>query len=182
MFHSQAASDGCEYSGEKNKKKKERTLLDKTQLVLKLSMAFNSFQLKWKRELRACITEAWRVLRAVRNGAQALWLQAAHTKGGTKKSSCRDVKDCAGTISAEGFFMALSKFWHKMDKTSACKQSRPFIYFIQRMQVVQDNLWGENVKKNSDMSSKSKSTTSRQRRVKGKHYPGWLIPTKGLTG
>lgn len=55
MFHSLAVSDGCEHS---EKKKKKRTLLDKTQLVLKLSMAFNSFQLKQKRELRACITEA----------------------------------------------------------------------------------------------------------------------------
>lgn len=78
--------------------------------------------------------------------------------------------------------MALSKFWQKMDRPSACKQSKPFIYFIQRLQVAQDNLWGANGKKNSDISFKSKSTTSRQQRVKCKYYPGWLIPTKGLTG
>lgn len=87
----------------------------------------------------------------MRNGAQALWLQAAHTKGwckgGIKKSYSREVKDCAGTISADGFFMALSKFWQKMHRPSACKQSRSFIYFIHRVQVVEDNFWGKKIER-----------------------------------
>lgn len=57
----------------KSSRKTPKPLLGKNQLILKHSMAFNSFQLKQKRELRVCIKEVRGVLRAVRNEAQPLW-------------------------------------------------------------------------------------------------------------
>lgn len=93
----------------------------------------------------------------------------------------QELKDYTGTITTEGFFMALSQFLQKMDGPSVCKQARPFGYFIQRVQVLRITFGGRGEgKENSNIGFKSRATASRQQRVKCKHYPGWLIPTKGL--
>lgn len=146
-------------------KKKKKDFTVQNQLVVKHSMAFNSFQLQQKWELRAYITAAWGALRGTKHKSFGFNQHVQRVcKEEPESSSSRDVKDSAGTTSSGGFFTAL-KLWQKMDGPSASKQAGPFIYFMQESTVLRTAFGGEKKKKNCDISSKRKATDSKGQNV-----------------
>lgn len=156
-----------------------RAFAAQNQLVVRHSVAFNSFQLQQKRELGACITAARGALQAERNQAQPRGFNQHVQTGGAKKGQGSPPVGMRRTLLAplaRGDSSQLHQRW--MDHLRANRQGHLFI--SRRECRCSEQPLGGKQKKNRDVSSKRKATASSQQRVKCKHYSGCLVPAKGL--
>lgn len=156
-----------------------RAFAAQNQLVVRHSVTFNSFQLRQKRELRACITAARGALRAERSkhnpGVSASTYRRVVQRR-AKEAPLVGIQRTLLAPLAQGDSSRLHQRW--MGRLTANRQGHLFIS-LRDCRCSEQPLGGKQ-KKNRDVSSKRKATASSQQRVKCKHCSGCLVPAKVL--